>query len=240
MPMPGVRHPDLGHADPAPAISDTVPPAGVYLAALFKQIGDDLGQAGVIGIEPDRLGRQVDVEFMPGRVEIELAGLDRRPEDRAQLDPLLLQRNLAFADPGDVEQVLDQAGRWSAPLHLFPDVLARSGRRASAAGAGLRRARRPGCAVRAPAPRGTVLVPVRAFQAPGRRSSSSRCAAIWLALAIQVEEDIGLAAQDVGLDRLLDEVDRACFIAAEAALVVGAARGHEDDRDMPVRVRCRA
>ncbi len=52
------------------------------------------------------------------------------------------------------------------------------------------------------------------------------------ALAVQVEEDIGLAAQHVRLDRLLDEVDRAGLIAAEPPLGVGAAGGQEDDRDV--------
>ena len=49
------------------------------------------------------------------------------------------------------------------------------------------------------------------------------------ALIEEVEEDLGLAAQDVGFDRLLNEVHRPGLIAAEASLVVRAARRDEDD-----------
>ena len=52
-----------------------------------------------------------------------------------------------------------------------------------------------------------------------------------LALPIQLEEHLGLAAQDVRLDRLLNEVDGAGLVAAKPALVVGAAGGHENDRN---------
>jgi hypothetical protein len=51
-------------------------------------------------------------------------------------------------------------------------------------------------------------------------------------LTVEIEEDIGLGAQHVGFDRLLDEVYGARFIAAEAPGDVGAACGNEDDRDM--------
>ena len=48
-----------------------------------------------------------------------------------------------------------------------------------------------------------------------------------LALAIEFEEHFGLAAQDVGLDRLLDEIHRARLVAAKSALPVGVSRRHE-------------
>lgn len=54
-----------------------------------------------------------------------------------------------------------------------------------------------------------------------------------LALAIKFEEDIRLAAKDIGFDRLVDEVDRASLITTEAALPVGGSRCNEDDWNAP-------
>jgi hypothetical protein len=59
-----------------------------------------------------------------------------------------------------------------------------------------------------------------------------------LALTIEVEEDARLGAKDIGLDRLLEEVHRPRLIAPEAALLVGAARGQEDDRNIARPLAC--
>ena len=58
-----------------------------------------------------------------------------------------------------------------------------------------------------------------------------------LALAGQLEEHVGLAPEDVGLDRLLQEIDGAGLIAAEAPAPVGDAGRDEDDRHPPRALR---
>ena len=50
-----------------------------------------------------------------------------------------------------------------------------------------------------------------------------------LLLAPQLEEDLGLALQDVRLDGLEEEVDRTAVVALELAVPVVAAGGDEDD-----------
>ena len=51
-----------------------------------------------------------------------------------------------------------------------------------------------------------------------------------LTLPMQLEEHVGLAPQDVRLDRLVEEVDRAGLVALEHAVLVARAGGDEDDR----------
>jgi hypothetical protein len=53
------------------------------------------------------------------------------------------------------------------------------------------------------------------------------------ALPVQLEKDCRLLPQDLGIDRLEQDVDRARFIAAEhRQRFVRAGRGDEDDRDV--------
>ena len=54
-----------------------------------------------------------------------------------------------------------------------------------------------------------------------------------LSLPVKLEKDVRLAAQNVGFDRLLDEIDGAGLVAAKAPLAVGVAGRHEDDRNAP-------
>ena len=54
-----------------------------------------------------------------------------------------------------------------------------------------------------------------------------------LPLTVEVEKYIRFAAQNVGFDRFVDEVDRAGLIATKAALAVGTTRRHEYYRNPP-------
>jgi hypothetical protein len=53
-----------------------------------------------------------------------------------------------------------------------------------------------------------------------------------LGLAEQLDEDGDLRAQDVGLDRLEDVIDRAERVAARDVALAGRVGGEEDDRDV--------
>src|SRR6185437_9142976 len=54
-----------------------------------------------------------------------------------------------------------------------------------------------------------------------------------LVLLVQVDQHRDLAAQDLGLERLEDVVDRPDLVAAEDMLAVLRDRGQEHDRDVP-------
>ncbi len=60
-----------------------------------------------------------------------------------------------------------------------------------------------------------------------------RLASQLLALLVQLDEHRHLRAQDLGVERLEDVVDRARRIAAEHLLLVLGDRGDEDDRHVP-------
>ena len=77
-----------------------------------------------------------------------------------------------------------------------------------------------------------ILAPVGLLQRLGLRLQRVALGGDLLALAIEFEKHVGLAAQNIGFDRLVDEIDRAGLIAAETALRVGVAGGDENDRNM--------
>src|SRR6476469_27399 len=49
-------------------------------------------------------------------------------------------------------------------------------------------------------------------------------------LLVKLEENAGFAAQNVRLDRLIQEVDRAGFVSAKSALPIGCAGREKDNR----------
>ena len=51
------------------------------------------------------------------------------------------------------------------------------------------------------------------------------------ALVVQLDEDVDLAVQDLRVDRLVQEIDGARFVAAERALRIDGRGRDEDDRD---------
>src|SRR5882672_11140038 len=53
-----------------------------------------------------------------------------------------------------------------------------------------------------------------------------------LALPVEFEKYIRFTAQNIRLDRLMDEIDGACLVTTEAPLGIGISGGHEDDGDM--------
>ncbi len=69
-----------------------------------------------------------------------------------------------------------------------------------------------------------VLAAVGLLQRLGLRLELVALRGDLLALTVELEEHVRLAAQNVGLDRLVDEVDGAGLVAAKAALAVGRCR----------------
>ena len=69
-----------------------------------------------------------------------------------------------------------------------------------------------------------VLAPVRLRQRLGVGLQFVALSGDLMALLVELEEHTGLAAQDVRLDRLVEEVDRAGLVAAKSALAIGALR----------------
>src|SRR5205814_1881250 len=64
------------------------------LGGVVEQIRYRLTEARRVGVEPDRIGRHVDGELMPGGFDDRLAGLDRGLDDFRQLNALTSQLEL--------------------------------------------------------------------------------------------------------------------------------------------------
>jgi hypothetical protein len=85
------------------------PPAwGGVFGRVVQQVSQGLGQAGRVADHPHRLGRQVQLQPVAGRVERGLAAFDGDLHHRAQVDELALQHHLAGGDARHVEQLVDQ------------------------------------------------------------------------------------------------------------------------------------
>jgi hypothetical protein len=172
----------------------------------------------VIGVQPDRLvGMSVVKRCLPASRLCWLASI---ADCRTSLSSIRgLQRDLALADPRDVEQVVDQVRQVGEhPVHARADVLGAFGRDVLAQQVQAAAQRRDGIA-QFVGQHGQEAVLVAIGPAQGLGGPPVRRAGFdLLALLVEVEEHVGLAAQDVGLDRLLDEVDGPGLIASEAAL----------------------
>ena len=80
---------------------------GCVLGGIVEEIGQYLCQAQRIGLEPDRLGRQLHGELVPAPLDPLPRGLHRIGDDGLQFDLLPLERQLSLADATQVDQVLD-------------------------------------------------------------------------------------------------------------------------------------
>ena len=144
-----------------------------------------------------------------------------------QVQRLALQRDAAGeAGARQVEHVLDHAAHaLAAREHAVRGLLAPP--RPSTAAASR-------CAAVTMASSGLRRSwPSTAVNISFRRSVSVRsCSSLreLLLLPMQLEEHVRLVPQDVRLDRLVEEVDRAGFVALEHAVLVARAGGDEDDR----------
>ena len=109
------RNPDalVAHTDPhllSLAFGEH-PDATVVLAELggvVQEIGEYLYQSDPIAFDEQRLRREINAETLIAMSNPDLAHLQGRFDDLAEVDLLLVQLNVAAAHARDVEQVLDQ------------------------------------------------------------------------------------------------------------------------------------
>ena len=75
------------HVVPVPAAtaSRSDPPAVGVLGGVVQEVREHLGEPGRVAVHPHRLGRQVHVEAVPGRVDQRPAGLDRLADHLGQV-----------------------------------------------------------------------------------------------------------------------------------------------------------
>ena len=88
------------------------------LAGVVAQVAEHLRQAHRIGLDVDRLRRQVDHQLVLEVQGHRPAGLDSVMDDRRQLHPLLAQLEIVAGDAAHVEQIVDQPHQAAQlPLH---------------------------------------------------------------------------------------------------------------------------
>ena len=78
------------------------------LRGVGQEIEHDLRDARRVGIEQQRLRRNLEREADARRRQLRLRGFDGALDDRAQIDALLAQRQLAAGNAAHVHQVIDQ------------------------------------------------------------------------------------------------------------------------------------
>ena len=111
MPIPVSRTRTTASSPSFSTVSPMFPPRSMYLAALFKQIGQDLGQPGRVAFEPQGFGRLGNSQAVPAAFDVRAGDLDGIGDHVRQLDALRLEIDLATADTGDIQQVIDQSGQ---------------------------------------------------------------------------------------------------------------------------------
>ena len=105
----GVSHPQDGLIAFA-AERDRDPAAGLgVLGGVVEQVRHDLLQPGRVAFDPERLGREIDRELVPERLDQGQRRLDGMVDDRAEIDRLLAELDLSPRDPRDVEEDLRAA-----------------------------------------------------------------------------------------------------------------------------------
>ncbi len=107
----GVGHPDddLARLDPR-ADAERAAPAGV-LGGVDQQVRHHLLETDGVGVDPDRLGSDVDLEDVPALLDHRPRRLDRPGHDRPDGDPFGTEPDAAPLDPREIEQVVDQHGQ---------------------------------------------------------------------------------------------------------------------------------
>ena len=161
----------------------------------------------MIGVQPDRLIGEIDPKLVSGGLDQRLAGLQRRAHRIGALDRLPAQLDLALADAGHIEEIVGETDQMDKlPVHHVADL------------ADVRAFRRDAQDIEPMTKRRQqIAVQPDALQAQLE------------ALPVKLEEHVDPAAQDVGFDRLTDEVDGADLVAEETALHVGVASSHKND-----------
>ncbi len=79
------------------------------LARVAEEIRDGLGDPHSVAVDEERAVRKLHFERLLGLLAEWAAGFDRLLESLAEIHPRPLQGQLAAADPGDIEEILDQA-----------------------------------------------------------------------------------------------------------------------------------
>ena len=161
----------------------------------------------MIGVQPDRLIGEIDPKLVSGGLDQRLAGLQRRAHRIGALDRLPAQLDLALADAGYIEEIVGETDQMDKlPVHHVVDL------------AGVRAFRRDAQDIEPMTKRRQQI----AAQPDALQAQLE-------ALPVKLEEHVDPAAQDVGFDRLTDEVDGADLVAEETALHVGVASSHKND-----------
>src|ERR1700683_4885958 len=75
-----------------------------------------------------------------------------------------------------------------------------------------------------------ILAPVRLHEGGGIGLELVALSRDLVTLLVKLKEHTGFAAQNVGLDRLVQEVHGAGFVSTESALTIGCSRGEKNDR----------
>lgn len=221
-----VAHPDLHLAVACAVELDLHAAAVAVLERIAEQVRQHLCEARAVPAAVEAAARrQLDHAPRARRAVF----LDHAQRDFAELGGRTLQRYAALtAQPREVEQVLDHAGhppaaREDAPCRLLDGRL----------GAGaLDDLRRHHHRVQ------RIAQVVSQHRVEGLLQLQRGRALLELPrqldfLAVQLEEHLGLVAQDVRLERLVQEIDGSRFVALERAVeVVGACRD-QDQRDVP-------
>ncbi len=188
----------------------------------------------MVAAQPDRVIGQCKVQAVLRRIDDRLYRFDGKADDVLQQQLFVPQRDLALLDARDIEQILDQPGHVAeAAVHRAADFGNRVGAFAPLEQPQPRDQRHDRVAqlVREHREKAVFLC-VGHLQFEPHRSKAVALLCDLAPLIVELKEDVGLGAQDIGLNRLLDEVDRARLIAAEPPRGVAAAGGDEDDRHM--------
>jgi hypothetical protein len=84
------------------------PPRRRVLDGVAKQVAHHLRQSGEITVHANRFLRDVEVQLVPGLLQLRRARLHRGLDGDAQRYARAPQGHLAAADAGEVQQVVDQ------------------------------------------------------------------------------------------------------------------------------------
>ena len=102
---------DLGSVARGPHAHLDGPAARRELRRVHEKVPDDLREAGLIALDPERLRLQAHVKPMRVLLHQRAVGLDRPPDDVPEIEAQGQERDLAARHPGHVEQVVEDTRR---------------------------------------------------------------------------------------------------------------------------------
>ena len=97
-----VADPDLGPVTRGAHVHLDGPPARCELRRVRQNVPDDLREAGPVGLDPERLRRQVHVKLVRPLLHQRTCGFDRVPDDLPEIEAHGRERDLAARHPGHV------------------------------------------------------------------------------------------------------------------------------------------